>query len=194
MSESVEVSAEPNASDFTVILRPERNKYWSTPGLKIALKADRFARVIATRARKHLMNSIKLGLAPQGGSQKPLQSGTHRAKKANDGKRPRARGFTEHAIFVNSLIVHKLRSSKRHATYVVTTDKPEVFNEWVIQERARGVDWFPIHGEMGKVIKRAVEDVMDRAVRTANRGARRAAASTQDFRGSVIRAVGALAP
>ena len=194
MSDSVEVSADPAASEYTVILRPERNAWWSTPGLKIGLSADRFARVISSRLLKHLKHSVKLGLAPQGGPQKPLRPGTHRAKKAAEGKRPRTRGFTEHAIWINSLIVHKLRGTKRRATYMVTTDKPEVFGEWLIEEKSRGVDWFTLQGNVSKVIQKAVTDVMDRAVRAATKRARGSASATGDFRQSVIRAAGNLPP
>lgn len=168
MSESVEVT-EPAANDFVVVIRPERNKYWSTPGLKIALGADRIARVVGSRMLKHIVHSIKLGLDPAGGAQKPLKPGTWRAKKAATGTRPRARGFSEHAIFVNSLRLKKIRGDKKRAVYEIGSDKPEVFNEWQIEELARGVDYLPVDGAMARIIQKAVSDVMDRAVRKASR-------------------------
>lgn len=166
-SEPVEV-LEPAENEFVVLLRPNENKYWKTSGLKIAvLRPDRLCRVIGSRMVKHLVHSYKLGLKPEGGAQKPLKEGTGRDEEADSGKRPKARGFTDRAIFVNSIRLKKISASKTKATYVIGTDKPEVFDEWLIDEASRGVDYFPVHGRMKELIDKAVNDTMNRLARAA---------------------------
>lgn len=169
MTDEAEPPSEPADQDYAFILRPEKSPYWSTRGLKLDLGADRWARVIGSRMLKHIRHSIQLGLSPAGGGQKPLKEGTGRDKKADRGKRPKARGFTEHAIFVRSLALRKVASTKRKANYLITTDMPEVFGEWLVDEKSRGVDYFPITGDMARLVEKTLDDLIRRAPRTGKR-------------------------
>lgn len=158
--------------DYKFILRPERSHYWRTKGLKVDLGANRWAKFIALRLLKHVKHSIQLGLVPSGGPAKPLKPETSRARKAAKGTRPKARGFTEHAIWMHSLVARKIRGDKVRATWAITTDKPEVFEEWLIDEKNRGVDYFPVHGDMARLIESCLDTMIKRAVKHGNvRGA-----------------------
>lgn len=159
----------PNERDYQFVLRPERSPFWRTEGLKIDMGADRWARVLGSRMLKHVKQSIQLGLVASGGPQKPLKAGTSRAKKAAQGKRPRARAFTEHAIFVRSLRLNKLSATKTLARYQITTDMPEVFTEWLVDEAARGVNYFPVTGDMQRLVEKTLDDLLRRAPRKGGR-------------------------
>lgn len=154
--------------DYRFILRPEQSHYWRTKGLKVDLGANRWCRYIGVKLLKHIKHSIQLGLIASGGPQKPLKPETSRARKAAKGTRPKARGFTEHGIFVHSLVLRKLSASKVKASYAITTDKPEVFEDWLVDEKARGVDYFPVHGDVARLIENALDTMIRRAVKHGN--------------------------
>lgn len=150
------------AEEWAVLINPSNAKNYKADGCKIQLGASRIAKGVANEVLKHIKKSIRTGMRPEGGGQKPLKPDTSRAEKAAKGKRPKARGFTEHRRFVRSLRIRSAKRGKWTAAYEIASDMAEVFDPWQIDELARGVDYLPIRGDVEKVVNDVMDKVMQR--------------------------------
>lgn len=178
MSEEDENSLPPQ--EWVVAIKPETLKNFKAEGLSFDLSASRWAKAIANAMLKHIKVSLRKGNKPSGERQPPLAPDSSRAKKAAKGKRTKARGFTEYRIFINSLKIKSLKKSKRQASYLIGTNLPEVFDEWLLREKGRGADYFPIHGDMAKLVQDVADDLLKKAI------AKRARAAAKAARGHLV--------
>lgn len=150
---------------MTKILEKSRAKHWTSDSLEILTDAERWGEALAEAILEHVEEAIQAGNNPAGGRQRPLASGSSAAKAAAAGRRPSARGVTDRAIFANSIVAQKLRGNAKRAAYLVTTDKAEVFAEWLQRELGRGVDYFPTDGDVERLVERALEKLLDQAIK-----------------------------
>lgn len=165
-----------NPPDGASAVPPGKDPAWRTPGWAPEFDAASLVDYLADVVLGHTRDAIMAGQKPEGGDQEPLSPKGQQGKRAAEGHRSSARGFTPR----RNTFPRKIRRSKiqgatvrasgpvqqgkgaprarNYPTRATVTIKPHSKHRlFVASDAKKGVSYFSTDGEVAKKIDKAIE-------------------------------------